>query len=279
LFPNADPGKTFQTQAFSGAAEPAAQAMANIFQYAVEGKDPRSKGESYAIAPDPAIAPDKKIRLARVEYPGNWNPEPGGWPRMAAYMRNSHKTDLTVETVKLGQGALAKGNFHVAHLTGTTRFKLPPAAQAELKQFVQSGGTLILDAAGGANDFALDADTLLTGLFAPDKPSMLAAAHPLFTYDKLDTFDYRPFARKRLGPLKQPRLRAIEFANKPRVFLSGEDLSVALVGHPVDGITGYTPQTATPLMANLLLNAILKEPPATRPTTKPTTAPSAKPAK
>jgi hypothetical protein len=112
---------------------------------------------------------------------------------------------------------------------------------------------------------------MLTSLFAPERLSLLAGSHPLFTYDKLDEFDYRPFARKQLGNVRQPRLRAIELNGKPRVLLSAEDLSVGLVGHSVDGVIGYDPKTATPLMANILLSSVLKGPPATRPATRPAT--------
>ena len=40
-----------------------------------------------------------------------------------------------------------------AHLTGTTSFKLDDAARNEIKQFVEAGGTLVIDAAGGSGKF------------------------------------------------------------------------------------------------------------------------------
>ena len=39
------------------------------------------------------------------------------------------------------------------------------------------------------------------------------------------------------------------------VIYSPEDLSVGLVGQPIDGIVGYEPRTAAALMANALMNA------------------------
>jgi hypothetical protein len=38
------------------------------------------------------------------------------------------------------------------------------------------------------------------------------------------------------------------------VYFSREDLSAGLVGEPVDGIVGYDPNTATHLMAAMLMN-------------------------
>ena len=42
---------------------------------------------------------------------------------------------------------------------------------------------------------------------------------------------------------------------RPAVFYSPEDLTAGLVGQPVDGIFGYAPESATPLMRNMLLYA------------------------
>jgi hypothetical protein len=48
---------------------------------------------------------------------------------------------------------------------------------------------------------------------------------------------------------------AVTNNSRTRVFYSAEDLSEGLVGQPIDGIYGYSPQIATSLMANLLTYA------------------------
>ena len=45
----------------------------------------------------------------------------------------------------------------------------------------------------------------------------------------------------------------LEVGNRPAVFFSREDLSAGIVGEPVDGVVGYTPETATDLMRDLIL--------------------------
>jgi hypothetical protein len=54
---------------------------------------------------------------------------------------------------------------------------------------------------------------------------------------------------------KEPRLRGLEIDGKYRVVYSPYDISVGLVGQPVDGILGYSPKSATDIMASLLLYA------------------------
>ena len=72
---------------------------------------------------------------------------------------------------------------------------------------------------------------------------------------KLDEVDYRRFARKIVGNLHTPRIRAIDINGRPAVFFSAEDLSVGMVGMQIDGIYGYDPASATALMEKLVLNA------------------------
>ena len=98
------------------------QAAANVFLYSVDKQNLRNKGETYMVTPDKKISTDRTIKLARLEYVGNWDPEPAGWRRLAAVMRNDHKVALNVTTAKLGEGKI--GDAKVAHLTGTTKFAL-----------------------------------------------------------------------------------------------------------------------------------------------------------
>ena len=85
---------------------------------------------------------------------------------------------------------------------------------------------------------------------------------------KIGDVEYRSFARKVLGNIKQPQIKGIEVGGKTRVLFSAEDLSVGLVGMPIDGINGYEPEVATAIMGNIINTTLPK--PATQPATKPT---------
>ncbi len=169
-------------------------------------------------------------------------------------MHNQSETDLGVESMRLGSGKLT--GFPVAHLTGTTKFSLGAKEEAELKKFVEDGGTLIIDAAGGAGEFAVSAEGILTRTFGLKSFTVLKGDDAIFANAGPDAgqVEYRQFAKKVLGNIKTPRLR-MATAGKGRIFLSQEDLSVGLVGQPVDGIYGYEPKTATAIVANIILSA------------------------
>jgi hypothetical protein len=156
----------------------------------------------------------------------------------------------------LGSGKLT--TFTVAHLTGTSALRLNQTAAAELKSFIENGGTLIVDAAGGSTDFALAAETELTkALGQPLKRDPLPPDNSVYTLatSPITNFTYRDFARTRLGHLTTPRVRTIEVGGRPAVYFSAEDLSAGLVGQSVDGITGYSPKTALAIMTNLVVTA------------------------
>ncbi len=244
---------------------------ADIFEYAVDKKGLNVKGKTHIVLDNPAIQPTRTVKLARLDVGDNWNPEPGGWRRLASILHNDFKVGVTVETVKPVPGKLA--GFKVAHLTGTTKFQFTDEERIQLLEFVRHGGTLIVDATGGSSDFADAAEAELKTIFGKEAATGLASTvpldHPVYQLPgaKIENVAYRVFARKTLvGNAKAPRVHAIEHAGKVVAFYSREDLSTGIVGEQVDGVLGYDPATATAIMRNLVLYAAFGAPPTTKPT-------------
>lgn len=260
LLPGDDFGKSWQTRASRTKSEHFELAT-NIFLYAVDKKHLRFKGETYVITPDKKAKPRKTIKLARIQYGGNWDPEPGGWRRLATHLLNTHRTTLTVDPVQLDNPDALAG-YRIAHLTGTAPFKLDPASAEVIRNFVQKGGTLVIDAAGGSTAFAESAERELNAMFKSDAADQLVQplppTHALYNLpaSKVTSVDYRNFARERIGrSTKTPRIFGITLKNRAAVLYSKEDLSTGLVGQPVDGVAGYEPESATQLMTNVILYA------------------------
>jgi len=250
-----DAARAWQTQQPDGKEE-LFQIAANIFLYAIDTQGLRARGASHFVKADPKVKASRPIKVARLGYPGNSDPEPGGWRRLAAVMHNASQGELTVETVKPDSAKLH--GFQVAHLTGTGGFVLTPPAREEIKRFVSAGGTLVVDSAGGSSEFATSVEKELDGMFGADAKQLdepLPASHALYSAGGKPPGEigYRTFARATLGSLKVPQLRGIVKDGRLIVIYSREDLSVGLVGQPVDGITGYDPQTATTLMSKVLV--------------------------
>jgi hypothetical protein len=257
LIPASDPAKSWQTESIK-VNEELFQLGGNIFLYATGKENLRHKGETYIVKPQGEVT--RSISVARLQMGENWDPEPGAWRRFSAIMHNEHRVDIKAEAVKPGTGDLAR--YKIAALTGTTKLKLDDAQRKELKDFVERGGTLIVDAAGGASDFADTAEFELKQIFGEAATTGLAApipaTHSLFSDParKIETIKYRMFARQTMvGGAREPRIRAIPIGARMGVFYSREDLTAGLVGEQVDGIVGYDPVTAAQIMANIILYA------------------------
>ena len=149
LGPEADLARAWQTESFK-TKEEAFQLGGNIFLYATGKENLSHKGDTYIVNAEGDAG--REIKLARIEVGDNSDPEPGAWRRLSAVLHNTRHVDVKPEPVKLGAGLLA--NYKIADLTGTTKMILTAEQRAELKQFVDKGGTLIVDAAGGASAFA-----------------------------------------------------------------------------------------------------------------------------
>ncbi len=254
LIPQADPGKAWQVGAFRGR-EDIFQLGADLVFYTLDTSDLRFKGDTHIVVDDPNATTTASLKLARLSYKGNWDPEPGGWRRLRNLLRRDDKLDLIIEPVALGSGSL--DGVKIAHLTGTTKLVLDDAAKAQLKKFVTAGGTLIVDAAGGSEAFASSMESSLTSLGVGNgKLAVLPPDHSLYGGKDSLKIAFRRDAQKSMtGQSNAPRLKAIRLGDRPAILFSREDLSAGLVGQPVGGVVGYTPATATELMRRMIRRA------------------------
>lgn len=258
LMPN-DPARSWQLQESSGGGhEELFQAVDDIVLYGTDKTNLLVKGQSFLIKPDPKITAARTVKIARLKYNRNWDPEPGGWDRLAAILHNDARVDLTTKTVELNDQPIT--GCKIAHLTGTTGFTFTTAQMQTLKNFVQQGGTLIIDCAGGSSEFAQSAETMLNKVFPGGLKDALSPADPIYSagFPRTD-IHYRQFARANLGSIRTPQLKAIKIGWRNGVYYSRYDLSGGLVGEPVDGVIGYDPDSCSEIMSGMILQTISKK--------------------
>jgi hypothetical protein len=258
LIPQADPGKSWQIGVIRGREEQW-QLAADIVFYASDQRSMRVKGDTRLVAEDKNVKPTASIKVARLRYNGNWDPEPGGWQRVRNMLWALDKLDAEVEPVDLGSGSLA--GYKIAHITGTTKFKPDAAAKAQLKKFIADGGTLLVDAAGGSSAFAEAMEGEMESLGTGAKLDTLPPDHSLYGGKDAIKVSYRAFGQAQLqGKLNAPHLKAVRVGDRPAILFSREDLSAGMLGTGVGGIIGYSPASATDLVRRIVLRAAAKEP-------------------
>jgi hypothetical protein len=226
----------------------------NIFLYASGKPDLRNRLDSPFIPAPPAPA-TRHVSIARVSYDGNWDPEPAAWQRFSRYLQwqTGQAADIKTTTIK----ELNPSGAPIASITGTIAARFGESESTALRNYVEGGGVLLIDACGGENAFTQTArDALLRGVFAGAEKVPLRPDHPLFKDLKPGLANpsplrLRPFAIERLGQLA-PDVQLLKLG-KGYVVFSALDITSGLLGTNTWGIVGYDPASAQKFVLNLVL--------------------------
>ncbi|MCY2953124.1 MAG: DUF4159 domain-containing protein, partial [Planctomycetota bacterium] len=221
----------------------------NLFIYAAGKTDLRNRLNSLYLPPL-AVDPTFRIRVARVEYRGPWDPEPHAFVRFSRWLEYQTAYRLQISPVFIEH--LRPAFWPIAHMTGTAQFTPSETQLASLRRYVEDGGVLLIDSCGGNPEFDQSIAALLQRAFPNLKPTPLPPDHPLFTA-KAPGMDPLPTPRLRPGSHQLlPKIQILS-AGKGHILYSPLDLTTALLGTNTHGIQGYHPTYARSLLKNLLL--------------------------
>ena len=231
------------------------QLAVNIAFFVNDRKLGRPRGTSHWPAKKPFV-PLRAVRVTRVKHSGNWDPEPLAWERFKLLMGQKWHTNVILGGPVTLKELDAK-QWPVAAMTATGALTLSKGERAALKAYVQGGGTVVMDAAGGSRAFASSAVELLEELFGADSLSRVPNLAKVYDLPgmRIESVNYRRAARDRTGGSRRPRLWGVELGGRTAVFLSKEGLTGAMVGYPSSTAVGYQPDSAVELMRNILLYA------------------------
>ncbi len=263
--------------------------FANIYLYQTDlGNVHRPEGLSWPVAKK--FEPKATIRVARLKYRGNCDPEPLAWQRFATVVGNRYS--IRIETSELmPAGELDPEKWPIVYIAGTTNVKFSRRELAFLKAYLVTGGTIIAEAVGGSERFAKAVEDqifpLLPGAWAG---SFAASRVSLEGPAAADRVYYREPYADTLGNMKDtPRMKGVIDDDKIKVVLITDDVSGGMVGYPCYGLHGYTPESAIIVVTNLLSNLSQKiteikspetQPAETQPeATQPQTQPASQPGK
>jgi hypothetical protein len=228
----------------------------NVVLYAAGKSELRNRlqGQEVAAASN-GEPPAASIRVARVRYDGNWDPEPAAWPRAVEWFGRQTSLGITLEPTFAED--LASSNPPLAHITGTAAFKPTDAQFQSLQQYVVNGGVLIVDPCGMPGDFLHSmTDDFLVKAFPNSQLQYIDPTHPLLTasadgMEDLGSPRMREFVRTLPGNVngRPTMLRA----GRGAVIVLPVDLVSGLLGVEAWGIAGYRPSYALSLMKNIVL--------------------------
>jgi len=240
------------------------KAAVNISRY-VAGQlyNLRHRGVSHWPAAG-AAATTKTIRVSRLKHSGNWNPEPMADKALTIKMKNRAKVKLEIGD-PIGIGDLPAAGVKLAIMTGTDAVTFSAAEKSAIKSFVEGGGTILIDVAGGngrlyggIKPFTGSVRDTLKEMFPGrrNKLRQLAYSSPLYSIEgnNIKTVSFRQHTNLVLSE-RYPKIDYIVVGDRPAILFSELDLTSGMVGYPSLAVDGYTPDSAFKIMRNIILYA------------------------
>ncbi len=218
----------------------------NLYAYVSDKGRLQSRGQSY-LPDDAGNKPPATLNVARLMWAGPLaaDPEPKAWTFADRRLRNAGVAAVATRATDLSD-PLDPAGTPLLHVTGIGAIKLDEKAKANLKAYVQAGGLVLIDAAGGDEKFADSARTLLADVFGADAlvpaPADLPALQAATDADGKTWFRHRFDLPRALRPLDV--LAVMPQPGKPGVLFLPYDLSSAMVGYPSMAPAGLDPESA-----------------------------------
>ena len=197
----------------------------------------------------------RTVTMGELQYSGNWNPEPGAWPRMASLARREFHTRLKIQTVTDRQ--LNAANMGLLHLGGTGEVNFSKAQIADLRNYIASGGMLFADAVGGKPAFTDSIIRLMAAMYPGTSLQALPANCSIYTGKipgGINTIKVKYRRNAVAGYAKtKPDLLGVKRSGRWVLIYSPDDITSGLLGTNTWGIKGYMPKSAQALARNIIV--------------------------
>ena len=199
----------------------------------------------------------RTLLMGELRYAGNWNPEPGAWPRMALLAQRDFHTQLRVQSV--ASGKLHAATMGLLHLTGTGEVSFSKHQVAALHTYIAAGGMLFADAAGGKPAFTDSIIRLVAALYPGTALQPLPTNCSIYTGKIPGGRSALKVQYRRQGTAgikkTKPSLLGIKKAGRWVLIYSADDITSGLLGTNTWGIKGYAPKSAQALARNIIVYA------------------------
>ncbi len=231
--------------------------LANLCLYATNFQDVRP------IEPAPEVsellAPTRTVRLALIKHEANWNPEPFAVRRLGNHLADRNIRLVLSEPMDVAK--LEAEAWPAARLSGTGELDFTPEQIGKLKSYLEAGGTLLVDSAGGSETFSRSFRRILPQL-SQIAPVALPANHAVYSSGphRIGQVGYRrPRTDQPIAETtSRPRLIGVTDKDRTLVFFSPEDLTAGLAGVRAPTVAGYKPEDAIRIYANLVVHSAVK---------------------
>jgi len=167
-----------------------------------------------------------QLVIAQIAHDGDWDPTPHALPNLMKYIQKNTTLNVQFKRTTVDLDDVDVFKHPVLYMTGLRDFKLTTAQVARLRNYLQSGGVLVADAAAGrkAFDVAFRREIKRALPKAELKPISLESAVYQAPY-RIRTVDYSELVKAQDPSLNAPTLRGITIDGQLAVIYSPFSLS------------------------------------------------------
>ncbi len=204
------------------------------------------------------------LKLAQVRHDGDWQPAPQAMRNLSSWLREQYKLDISLnkEEVKPSQTSLLQYKFMYMH--GRRAFTMEDEELKNIRDNLQTGGTLFADACCGAKEFDKAFREMVGRLY----PSKKLERIPLDDYLYSADLNGKPITLVKCRREKQdgtaaleyesipPELEGVKVGNRWAIIYSKYDIGCALEKSKSSACKGYDPDGAKILGAAAVLYSL-----------------------
>ncbi len=234
--------------------DPALRLWYNLYAWTTDRGTATTRLDAWVDAPNEGT-PARQWSLVRATYSESAGQERMAWPLYGIRLRNRSGIELSIRDQPLAE--IGSCESPLVHLAGMTAHSLTEAQKQAILQYLERGGTLLVESVGGQNDFASSIRAQLESLLGvtaiPLTPqAALLQPQPTLQASALQRTPFRSYSVLKHGYAPFPRLTALEFRGRQAVLFSDDDLTLGLLRLRRWGINGYRPEAADAIASHLL---------------------------
>lgn len=205
-----------------------------------------------------ADATRDQLVLGQIVHNGDWDATPHGVPNLLKTIDQSTTLHVQFKRVPVDPEKADIFSFPVLLMTGQRTFSFSPETRKRLRQYLDRGGTMIVDDVIGSSEFDVSFRKEIKEIYPDKELAPLASGHPLLTFvNDVTQVHLAPLAAQEAGTnIVPPRLEVITVDGQIPVIYSPLSMSAGWEQLPRAYNKGYADEDALKLGVNVFMYAV-----------------------
>jgi hypothetical protein len=196
--------------------------------------------------------------LGQIVHNGDWDSTPHGVPNLLKTIDQSTTLHVQFKRVPVDPEKADIFSFPVLLMTGQRTFSFTPETRKRLRQYLDRGGTMIVDDVIGSSEFDVAFRKEIKEIYPDKSLAPLPADHPLLTFvNDVTKVRLSPLAAQEAGAdVVAPRLEVIQVDGQIPVIYSPLSMSAGWEQLPRAYDKGYADEDSLKLGVNVFMYAV-----------------------